>query len=316
MTARGRFGFVAVRIGATVPLLLVVLFVVFVLVRFVPGDPVRGLLGLRATPELVDRLNAELGLDRPLLPGFADYVGRVVQGDLGTAIKAGKPVSELIAERAEVTIWLAVAGLVLSLLISVPLAVVAARRRDRAADHAVRAVSVVWLTLPPFWLGLVLVTLVALPTGWFPVSGFGDTLEEKLRAIALPAVTLAVGLAPIQIRALRSSLARVWNSEFVDALQAVGVPRWRLFWRHVLPNAVAPVITVLAVQVSGLLFLTVVIENTFALPGLGEALVTAVSQRDYAVVQGITLVSALVVIGVQLLADVLHAALDPRVSMS
>jgi peptide/nickel transport system permease protein len=314
--ARGRFGFVAVRVAATVPLLLIVLFVVFVLVRFVPGDPVRGLLGLRATPELVDRLNAELGLDQPVVPGFVDYVGRVAQGDFGTAIKAGKPVSELIAERADVTIWLVAAGSLLSLLVSVPLAVLGALRRDRPADHAVRAVSVLWLTLPPFWLGLVLVTLVALPTGWFPVSGFGETPDEKLRAIALPAVTLAVGLAPIQVRALRSSLLRVLNSEFVDALRAVGVPRRRLLWRHVLPNAVVPVITVLAVQVSGLLFLTVVIENTFALPGLGQALVTAVSERDYAVVQGITLVSALVVIGTQLLADVLHAAIDPRVSMS
>jgi peptide/nickel transport system permease protein len=314
--AGGRFRFVAVRIAATVPLLVVVLFVVFVLVRFVPGDPVRGLLGLRATPELVAQLNAELGFDQPLLAGFADYVGRIFQGDLGTAIKAGKPVSELIAERAEVTIWLVIAGSLLSLLISVPLAVVGAMRRDRAADHAVRAVSVLWLTLPPFWLGLVLVTLVALPTGWFPVSGFGDTPVEKLRAIVLPAVTLAVGLAPIQVRALRSSLARVWSSDFADALRAVGVPTWRLFWRHVLPNAAVPVITVLAVQMSGLLFITVVIENTFALPGLGEALVTAVAQRDYAVVQGITLVSALIVIGTQLLADILHAALDPRVSMS
>lgn len=314
--AGGRFSFVAVRIVATVPLLLVVLFVVFVLVRFVPGDPVRGLLGLRATPELVTQLNAELGLDQPVLAGFGDYVGRIVQGDLGTAIKAGKPVSELIAERAEVTIWLVVAGSLLSLLISVPLAVLGALRRDRAGDHAVRAVSVLWLTLPPFWLGLVLVTLVALPTGWFPVSGFGDTPVEKLRSIALPALTLAVGLAPIQIRALRSSLARVWSSDFADALRAVGVPTWRLFWRHILPNAIVPVITVLAVQVSGMLFITVVIENTFALPGLGEALVTAVAQRDYAVVQGITLVSALIVIGTQLLADVLHAVLDPRVSMS
>lgn len=316
MRAGGRYRFVAVRVAATVPLLLIVLFVVFVLVRFVPGDPVRGLLGLRATPELVEQLNAELGLDKPVLSGYTDYVGRVAQGDLGTAIKAGKPVSDLIAERAEVTLWLVMAGSLLSLLISVPLAVIGALRRDRAADHAVRAVSVLWLTLPPFWLGLVLVTAVALPTGWFPVSGFGDTFSEQLRAIALPAVTLAVGLAPIQVRALRSSLARVWHSDFVDALRAVGVPGRRLFWRHVLPNAVVPVITVLAVQVSGLLFVTVVIENTFALPGLGEALVTAVAQRDYAVVQGITLVSALVVIGIQLLVDILHAALDPRVSMS
>jgi peptide/nickel transport system permease protein len=315
MAAR-RYRFVAVRVAATVPLVLIVLFVVFVLVRFVPGDPVRGLLGLRATPQLVHQLNAEMGLDQPVLPGFVDYVGRISHGDLGTAIKAGKPVSELIAQRSEVTLWLVVAGSLLSLLISVPLAVLGALRRDRPADHAVRAVSVLGLTMPPFWLGLVLVTLVALPTGWFPVSGFGETTVDKLRAIALPALTLAVGLAPIQIRALRSSLARVWRSDFTDALRAVGVPPWRLFWRHVIPNAVVPVITVLAVQVSGLLFLTVVIENTFALPGLGEALVTAVAQRDYAVVQGITLVSALAVIGTQLLADIAHAALDPRVSMS
>src|SRR3954447_8397275 len=206
-------------------------------------------------------------------------------------------------------------------LVSVVGDLCAARRPRGVAPRSRRgpcgaAISVLCLTLPSFWLGLVLVTLVALPTGWFPVGGFGDTFGEKLRAIALPAVTLAVGLAPIQVRALRSSLSRVLNSDFVDALKAVGVHPWRLFWRHVLPNAAVPVITILAVQVSGMLFISVVIENTFALPGLGEALVTAVAQRDYAVVQGITLVSAVAVIGTQLLADIAHAALDPRVSMS
>ena len=190
---------------------------------------------------------------------------------------------------------------------------IGALRRDRAADHAVRAVSVFWLTLPPFWLGLCSHGRGA--AGRCPVSGFGDTFSEKVQAIVLPAVTLAIGLAPIQVRALRSSLARVWQSDFVDALRAVGAPagaclaprtaeRGRARHHRAGRAGQRP-----AVRHGG-------DREHVALPGLGEALVTAVAQRDYAVVQGITLVSALVVIGIQLLVDILHAALDPRVTMS
>jgi len=311
-----RFGFLVRRAAQAVPLLIVVLFVVFVLVRLVPGDPGRALLGLRATPSAVAEIDHQLGLDQSLIPGFLQYVGRVFQGDLGRSVRGDQSVTSLIGERLPVTLWLLAGATLLSLLVSVPLAAVSALRRDRAADHVVRGIGIVGLTLPQFWVGLILVSFVALGTGWFPVGGYGVGAGGHFQAMVLPAITLAIGLAPIQIRALRSALIDVLGSEYVGAGRAVGISERRLLVRHVIPNAAPSVVTILSLQVSLMLFGAVVVENTFALPGLGQALLEAVSQRDYAVVQGITLISALIVIVANLLADAVYVALDPRIEVS
>jgi peptide/nickel transport system permease protein len=311
-----RFGFLVRRAAQAVPLLVVVLFVVFVLVRLVPGDPGRALLGLRATPAAVAEIDHQLGLDQALLPGFVDYVGRIAHGDLGRSVRGDQSVTSLIGERLPVTLWLLVGATLLSLLFSVPLAALSALRRDRLADHVVRGVGIVGLTLPQFWVGLLLVSFVALGTGWFPVGGYGTGVGGHFKAMVLPALTLAIGLAPIQIRALRSALIDVLGSEYVSAGRAVGIADRRLLLRHVIPNALPSVVTILSLQVSLMLFGAVVVEKTFALPGLGQALLEAVSQRDYAVVQGITLISALIVIAANLLADAVYVALDPRIELS
>jgi peptide/nickel transport system permease protein len=312
----GRFAFIGRRLAQTIPLLVVVLFVVFVLVRLVPGDPGRSLLGLRASPAAVKAIDGQLGLNQPIPEGFLHYVGRVASGNLGQSIRAEVPVLNLIGERLPVTIWLLLGGTVLSLLVSMPLAAVSARRPDRLADHVIRAGGMLGLTMPPFWVGLLLITFLALKTGWFPVGGYGTTTSEHISAMVLPAITLAIGLAPIQIRAFRSALIKALGSDYVHAARAVGIGDRRVMWRHVTPNALPTVITIISLQVSLMLFGAVVIESTFALPGLGNALLEAVSQRDYAVVQGITLAAALIVILANLAADFLYVLLDPRVEVS
>jgi peptide/nickel transport system permease protein len=176
-------------------------------------------------------------------------------------------------------------------------------------------VSVLGLTIPTFWLGLVLVSFFALPTGLFPVSGFGQGVVGHLHSIFLPALTLAIGIAPIQIRALRLSLIGVLDSDFIATVRAMGLRERRVLMRHVLPNAVSASLTLLAAQLGVILFGEVIVENTFALPGIGQAMVQAIIQRDYPVVQGLTLAAALLVVGMNLLADVLQVALDPRVEL-
>jgi peptide/nickel transport system permease protein len=169
--------------------------------------------------------------------------------------------------------------------------------------------------MPVFWVGLMLILLVALPTGWFPVGGFPDGLAEQVRAMVLPSLTLGFALAPVQIRALRSSLAQVYDSDYTMAARSIGVSETRLLWRHLLRNAALPAVTVLAVQMGSLLFGAVVVEATFALPGLGQGLVQSVSRRDFPMVQGVTLISAVLVLTAHLLADAAYAALDPRVEV-
>lgn len=309
------FALVARRLAQAVPLLAAVLFLVFVLVRLAPGDPARAQLGLRATHARVLALDRELGLNKPLLKGYLDYAWHALRGNLGNSVKARTPVSTLIAGRVGVTLWLLVCAITLSLAVAVPLALVGARSADRSADHVIRAFSVLGLAIPTFWLGLVLVSFVALPSGWFPVSGFGSGFLGHLHAIILPALTLAAAIAPIQIRALRLSLITVLECDFIAAIRAVGVDERRVMFRHALPNAVLSSLSLLAAQVGILLFAEVIVENTFALPGLGQAMLQGVAQRDYPVVQGLTLLAAVLVIVLNLLVDVLYVTLDPRVKI-
>lgn len=310
-----RFAFVARRLLQTVPLLAVILFVVFALVRFAPGNPARAQLGLNATPARVTQLNREFGLDQPLLEGYFSYVGKALRGDLGHSVKAQVPVMRIISERVGVTLWLLTAAVLMSLLISVPLATLAALCRDGAVDHTIRTASVLGLSIPTFWLALVLVSFIALPSGLFPVSGFGSGFGGHLHSIVLPALALAVGIAPLQIRALRVSLIGVLNCDYIASARALGLPERRVLARHVLPGALSSSLTLLAAQVGIILFGEVIVENVFSLPGIGQGMVQAVVQRDYPVVQGLTLVAALIVVGLNLAVDVAYVALDPRVEL-
>ena len=310
-----RSRFVLRRLLQAIPLLLAITFFVFLLLKIAPGDPARLVAGVRAPEERVAEIRDDLGLDDSVLEQYVAYLGRVFSGDLGESIRAQEPVTDIIADSAPVTLWLVVAGTVMSLLMSLPLSILAARRPDRGADQTIRGFSLFGLTMPPFWIAIVLLVAVALPTGWFPVGGFGDSLGDKVRSIFLPGLTLAISLAPLQIRSMRSAVIDVLNADYVSVAHALGVPERRLLRRHVIRNALPPTVTILALQLGYVLFGAVVIEQAFALPGLGRAMVQAAAQRDFAVVQGLTLLLAVVVVVINIVADIVNSMLDPRMSL-
>jgi peptide/nickel transport system permease protein len=311
-----RFAFVGRRLIQAVPVVLAVTLLVFLLTKITPGDPARTILGPKATTQQVAKLSHELGYDRGVVAQYLTFLGHLLQGNLGASVRTGQPVSSVLSEHLAPTVWLVLASASLTALGAVPLAWAAATHRDGWLDHALRSVSIVVLYVPTFWIGLVLVRFVALPSGWFPVSGFGDGAAGHLRSVVLPAVSLSLALAPVIARSLRSSMVDVLDSDFVGAARAVGVRGWRLFRWYVLRNALPPAISLLAVQVSFLLFGVVVLEMTFDIDGLGSQLVTSAVAKDLPVTQGITLIFALAVVSVNLLADVALAGLDPRVRIS
>jgi len=311
----GRFGFVAKRLLQTVPLLLGIVLIVFLLLKVTPGDPVRQIVGLRASQEQLDAVRKQLGLNDPVVAQYGRYVARLLRGDLGYSYKSLQPVSTMIGDRIGVTAWLMSVGIILTLLITVPLSIASAIRKDRPVDHVIRAGGLVGLTMPAFWVGVMLLLTVALPTGWFPAGGFGDTIPQHARSIFLPALTLAIGTAPILIRSLRASIISVLGSEYVATARSLGVSEARLIRRFVLRNAAAASVTLLALEIGFLLFGAVVIETTFALPGVGQGLVLAARGRDLPAIQGYTLLFAIVVVAVYLASDIATALLDPRVEI-
>ncbi|MDR9452246.1 MAG: ABC transporter permease, partial [Acidimicrobiia bacterium] len=251
----------------------------------------------------------------PIIVQYGRYVGDVLQGDLGYSYKSRKPVSSIIGERISVTVWLMVTGVLMTLLISVPLGVIAALRKDRAADQIIRGFGLLGLSMPSFWTGVILLLLVALKTGWFPAGGFGETFWERLHSMILPGLTLAIASSPFIIRGLRASMIQVMESDYISTARSIGVAGGRLVRRFVLRNSAGPGVTLVAIEIGFLLFGAVVIETTFALPGVGQGLVLAARGRDLPSVQGYTLLFALVVVAVYLLADIVTAILDPRVEI-
>jgi peptide/nickel transport system permease protein len=311
----GRFGFVAKRVAVTVPLLLGIVLVVFLLLQITPGDPAREIAGLRASEERLSEVREELGLDDPVFVQYGAYVSQLASGDLGYSYKSRESVNSIVGERIEPTIWLLATGGLFAIAVAVPVAILAALRRERPTDHAIRLVGLIGLSMPAFWVGVMLLLLVALPTGLFPVGGFGGSPAEKLRSIALPALTLAIGTAPVLIRNLRVRMISILESDYVATAQSIGLSRGRIIRRFVLRNAASSTVTLLALEIGFLLFGAVVIETTFAIHGLGEGLVVAARGRDLAAVQGYTLLFALAVVVVHLVADVINALLDPRVEI-
>jgi peptide/nickel transport system permease protein len=302
------------RLGQLVLVLLAVSLAVFLVTQVAPGDAARLRLGPRASDETVQTLRKELGVDRSVVVQYVDYLGRVVRGDLGHTIN-GTAVASIIKQRAPDTALLLFGSLVGTVLLAVPTAILAAWRRDRPIDHGIRILTLIALFLPSFWLGFVLIRGVAIPTGWFPVSGLGEDAGDKTRSLVLPSFTIACASAPVLVRSLRSSLVEVLGAEYVALARSLGVGRLRLALLHVLRNAAAPTITLLAFQLGFLLFGVVVVEYTFDIPGLGSALVEGAAKRDVFLVQGITLVFALGVVVASLVGDLLVAAIDPRVEL-
>lgn len=307
--------FIGRRLWQLLPVLFGITLVVFFMIHLIPGDPASTLLGNRSTPEAVAALRQQFGLDQPLYRQYLDFLGRILHGDLGTSFVYKSGVGGLVQGRISATLWLLGAGALFSVLISVPLAVLAASRKNGVADQAVRVVPLIGLGMPAVWVGLMLQLLLSLKLGWFPVSGFGTTVTEHFRSIVLPALTVAVALAPILVRSLRTSLIDVLDSDYVLTARAKGISRSRLLLRHALRNAAVSSVTVLGVNIAYLVGATVIVERVFALPGLGSLLLESIYSRDFPVVQGVVIVVAVLVVLINLATDLAHASLDPRVGV-
>jgi peptide/nickel transport system permease protein len=309
----GSLGYILRRLLQLIPLLLGVVLVSFLLLRMAPGDPATLLLGPRASEEQVADKRAELGLDESLPQQFLTYAGDLAQGDLGESIRSREAVTTVIADRFVVTAWILTGTFLLALAIAIPLAILAVQRPGGTVDTVTRATSMLGYSLPGYWVGIMLILVFALRLDWFPVQGFGEGFWGHVHSIFLPSLTLAISVSPVLMRSLRSSMLDVLGSEHVTTARALGWSGWPLYRDHVIRNAIPPVVTLMALQVGYLLFGTVLVEQIFLLPGLGQTIINAVVARDFAVVQGITLIFAVIVVMSQLIADLIHGSLDPRI---
>jgi peptide/nickel transport system permease protein len=310
----GRMTFVLRRLALLVPTAVGVTIIAFFMIHLIPGDPARTILGIHATPRAIAILHKQWGLNRPLADQYWLFMDRLFHLNLGQSLYYGAPVWGLITSRLPATLWLIVYAAVLAVAISVPLAMIAASRKDALRDHVVRAVPLVGLGMPSFWLALILQTFLAVKLRLFPVTGYGAGLSGHVQSMFLPSLTVAVALCPVVIRSLRASMLSVLGAEFITTARAKGIPGSRLFVRHVLRNAVIPAVTVLGINIGFLIGGTLIVEQVFAIPGIGSLMIQSIFQRDFPVVQAVTLVFGIMVVLVNLLTDVAYASLDPRVS--
>lgn len=306
-------GYILGRLVQMVPVLFGVALIAFLAMTLVPGDPIMLMLGGRATDEVLAAAHREFGLDRPVIVRFVEFIVNAVQGDLGTSIIQRQPVSIIVGERVEKTIFLLVYGAVLSVLAAVPMAIIGAMKHGRPVDHAIRLGGMVGLSMPPFWMGLLLILLFGLTLDIFPIGGYGDGFLGHLWHLFLPGLTIALFLSPILVQSLRASLLDVMDADYIEVARSKGLSPTRIMLKHVLRNALIPVITVLAVNIGWLLSGAVIVEYVFSIPGLGSLLVRSVGFRDYPVIQGLTVVFALFVMVVNLLADLSYMLVDRRV---
>jgi ABC-type dipeptide/oligopeptide/nickel transport system permease component len=299
--------FLLKRLGQSIATLFAVSVFAFGMIRLVPGDPVTIALGERATPALAAQLRHQLGLDRSLAQQYLTFIGNALHGNLGTSIRSGQPVYNEIYFRAGSTVALALCATALAVVLGVGAGVVTAVSR-RSIDVGVMTAALTGLSMPTFWSGMLLILLFGLTWNLLPVVGAGGPA-----ALVLPTLTLALPAAAVLARITRGSMLEVLGQDFVRTARAKGISRARVVLRHVLPNAMVPVITIVGLQVAGLLSGTVVVESLFARPGVGRLAVQAIQTRDFPVVQGIVLVAGLVFVLVNLVTDLLYPLLDPRI---
>lgn len=304
------------RMIQLLPVLLGITVVAFLLLRVMPGDPATLMLGSRGTPEDIAKLNEQLGLNQPLWHQYLRFIGDLVQGSFGRSIAYKAEIGPLILERLWPSLALVGLSTIMAVIMTVPLAMLAAIRRGGVFDQIVRVVFVMAMSMPAFWLGVLLVLLLAIYVPLFPVSGYGDGFWDRLHHLLLPAFIIALGTAALTIRSLRSSIIAVLGADYVDTARAKGLVERQVLWRHVFRNSLTSTISVLAVHTSWVIGGTVVIETVFGIPGLGSLLVSSISARDYPMVQALTVTFATLVVIINLLTDLAYALVDPRVTLS
>jgi peptide/nickel transport system permease protein len=305
------------RIITLLPLLFLVAIIAFTLVRLTPGDPAAVVAGPDATPEEVDRIRRSMGLDSPLPVQFVQWSGRVfLRGDLGTSIVQNQPVSEMIIQRAQPTLLLAFFGGLFSVLLGVPLGVMAAIKHNSWVDRTLMSIAIVGLSIPNFWLGLLLVLMLSIWLPLLPPAGFQSLQDGGLSAVRyliLPSIAIGASNAAFLARMVRSSMLDVLRQDYVRTGYAKGLASHIVIYRHALRNAMIPPLTIIGLLVANLASGTVIIEIVFNVPGAGRLLINSVARRDYPIMQGVILITAVIYIFANLIVDILYVMIDPRV---
>jgi len=307
-------GYFIRRLLQMIPVLIGITLIAFIFIKLLPGDPLTIMTAGKATPEQVEKMKRRLGLDQPLPIQYGLFLLNAVQGDLGNSITKKTEVTQLIGERIPVTLFLVVHGSLLGLLITFPLAVISAMNPDRTVDHVIRIGNMLFFGMPSFWLGLLFMLFFGLYLKIFPISGWGEGFFGHMRSLFLPALVIGLGLAPMWIQSLRSSMLDIFQAEFIEVARAKGLSPIRVLLKHVLRNALIPTITIIAVNLGWLMGGEVVVETVFSIPGLGLLLVQSVFTRDYPTIQALTLWFGIIVMMVNLLADLSYAMIDPRIT--
>ncbi|MCP3031600.1 ABC transporter permease [Halobacillus sp. A1] len=304
------------RLLISIPVLLGISVVAFFMVRLVPGDTVTAMLGNSYTPDQAEALRSKYGLDEPLIQQYFLWLGNVLQGDFGYSQFTNTPVLDAILARLPITIELAVLSVLIAIIIAIPLGTIAALRRNSKFDYGASMFGLLGISVPNFWLGTLMILFLSLYAGWFPSGGFvglSESIIGNLRSMLLPAIALGTAVGAVAMRMTRSSMLEVTNQEYIKMARAKGVSNERLIWRHALKNALIPVVTVIGIQAGYLLGGSVVIEQIFGLPGVGQLALQAITNRDYALLQGTILFIASAFVIVNLIVDVIYGFLNPQI---
>ena len=312
-------GHIVRKLLAVIPVLILVSMILFTIISLLPGDAAMGVVGESVNQEDLSRIRTELGLDKPIYVRYADWLGKVLHGDLGKALKSRQPVAEIVALRLPVTIELTFLAMLISTIIAVPAGIFAALRRNSSWDVANGIVSMIGIAMPPFWMGILLILCFSVWLDWLPSSGYESFFKDpvsNLKHMVMPAFTIGFAFAATIMRQTRSSMLEVLGEEYVVTARAKGLSETVVIWKHALRNALIPVVTVLSMQVGRMIGGAVVTEIVFALPGIGREMVDSIIARDYPVVMALILITALCVVLTNTLVDILYVVIDPRISHS
>lgn len=305
------------RLVQVIPVLILVSIIVFVMIRLIPGDPAIVLLGTDVTPEQIDAERVKMGLDQPIYVQYVIWAGNMIRGDFGNSFINNYPVSQLILKKFPATLELSLAALLVAMLLSLPFGIISALDNGRWPDRLITLYNSLAMGIPSFWLGILLILVFALHLKWLPPSGFADIVEsptEGIRYIVMPAMTLGVFISAVWARFIKSSILETIHQDYVRTAHSKGLPQNLVMTRHVLRNAMIPVITVVGLNFGSLLGGAVITESIFDWPGVGRLLVQSLLTRDYSIVQALIMIAVLVYLMVNLVTDLLYAVVDPRIS--
>jgi peptide/nickel transport system permease protein len=303
------------RLVQMIPVIFGITVITFVLIRAIPGDPATTMLGEKATDAQIALYREKLGLNEPIYMQYLYYMRELVQLNLGDSTQYRVPVESILGDRLKVSLSVMLMTLVLTTAISLPLGMLAALKKDSILDNIVRSTLMVSLLMPTFYTGILIIILLSIKVDLFPTAGYGEGFVDHVHHLFLPGLTLALGISPILIRTLRTSILEAMTSDYVKTARSKGLAERAVITRHVLRNALIPTVTLLGISVGGIIGGTVVTEKVFALPGAGALLVNAIGARDYSTVQAAVMVVAMLVVLVNLLTDIVYSFIDPRVRL-